>query len=123
MVRQLRRRAATGRASPSFGSDQRRSVRDAPRTPARPTPPAPAPLYLHPILDEAALRRVSGGQAVVRERTEHLIATADLPHAIIQLPRLDLGTTSAWPTRSACWPSTTAALNTIVYVDSPAGNL
>ncbi|MBS2966019.1 helix-turn-helix domain-containing protein [Actinocrinis puniceicyclus] len=79
-----------------------------------------ARLELHAILDEAALRRVVGGPAVMREQIEHLLAAADLPNVLVQILPLDLG---AHVGMAGAFSLLAFDENAIVYVDSPAGNL
>ncbi|RJQ74960.1 XRE family transcriptional regulator [Pseudonocardiaceae bacterium YIM PH 21723] len=45
----------------------------------------PEPLQLWAILDEAALRRVVGGQDVMHRQLQHLLSMADEPHVTIQV--------------------------------------
>jgi transcriptional regulator with XRE-family HTH domain len=45
----------------------------------------PDPPRIHAVLDEAVLRRITGGRAVMREQLQHLAALAVLPHIEIQV--------------------------------------
>lgn len=49
------------------------------------------PLMLHALIDEAALRRVIGGPAVMVEQLDHLLTMADLPHVTIQVLPFEVG--------------------------------
>lgn len=82
-----------------------------------------ARLELHAILDEAALRRIVGDRAVMREQTEHLLAAADLPNVLVQVLPLDRGAHVGMAGAFSLLAFDENAGNTIVYVDSPAGNL
>jgi transcriptional regulator with XRE-family HTH domain len=83
----------------------------------------PSPLELHAILDEATLRRAVGGPAVMREQTEHLITMADLPHVTIQIIPLAVGAHAGMAGAFSLLAFDENAENTVVYIDSPAGNI
>ncbi len=45
----------------------------------------PTPLSVHAVIDEAVVRRVVGGSAVMREQLEHLVAMTKRPHVTLQV--------------------------------------
>jgi transcriptional regulator with XRE-family HTH domain len=51
----------------------------------------PAPPRLWAVIDEAALRRPTGGPATMRAQLRHLIETAELPHVTIQVLPFSVG--------------------------------
>jgi transcriptional regulator with XRE-family HTH domain len=81
------------------------------------------PLELWAIIDEGALRRPIGGPAVMRAQLEHLRAVAELPNITIQVVPL---TQEDQPGLGGAFTLLDFADSddpTIVYIDSPAGNL
>ncbi|WP_432957056.1 DUF5753 domain-containing protein [Micromonospora haikouensis] len=51
----------------------------------------PAPLRLHAILSEAAVRTEVGGPEVLREQLDHLVTLSRLPNVTIQVLRFEAG--------------------------------
>jgi hypothetical protein len=51
----------------------------------------PQPPTLWAVMDEAALRRPLGGQAVMRRQIEHLLEMSSLPHVALQVVPFDRG--------------------------------
>ncbi|GAB2682568.1 helix-turn-helix transcriptional regulator [Saccharopolyspora gloriosae] len=49
------------------------------------------PLFMHAIIDEAALRRVIGGERVMVEQIQHLLEFCASPHVIVQVMTFDRG--------------------------------
>jgi transcriptional regulator with XRE-family HTH domain len=49
------------------------------------------PLGLWAVLDESALRRLTGGRRVIQAQIRHLLAVCDLPNVTIQMMPLQLG--------------------------------
>ncbi|MFE7666414.1 helix-turn-helix domain-containing protein [Streptomyces celluloflavus] len=79
------------------------------------------PLELWAIMDESVLRRPTGGSEVMREQLRHLRTMAELPNITIQIV----------PLSGEDNPGLAGAFTlldfsedpTVVYIDSPAGNL
>ncbi|MGQ0839230.1 DUF5753 domain-containing protein [Actinokineospora sp.] len=49
------------------------------------------PLQLHAVIDEAVIRRVVGGPAIMAEQLRHLLAASDQPNVTIQIVPFDAG--------------------------------
>lgn len=82
------------------------------------------PLELHAILDEAALRRAVGGPPVMLEQIQHLTVTAtELAHVTVQIVAYAAGAHTGMAGAFSLLAFDDNPENTIVYVDSPAGNL
>ena len=80
-----------------------------------------SPLDLWVIMDEAAIRRPVGGPEVMRQQLAHLVEATALPNVTLQV----------FPMSKASHPGLGGAYAlldfeadpTVIYVDSPAGNL
>jgi transcriptional regulator with XRE-family HTH domain len=81
------------------------------------------PLELWAIVDEAALRRQVGGQAVMRAQLDHLLAAADLPHVTLQVIPFTVGAHAGMPGSFVFMQFTEAAIPDVIYLDSMAGDL
>jgi hypothetical protein len=51
----------------------------------------PEPTHLWAIIDESALRRMTGGRAVIQAQIRHLLAAGDRPNVTIQMMPLESG--------------------------------
>jgi transcriptional regulator with XRE-family HTH domain len=81
------------------------------------------PLGLWVIVDEAALRRQVGGQAVMRAQLDHVLAAADLPHVTFQVIPFTVGAHAGMPGSFVFMQFTEPAIPDVIYLDSMAGDL
>jgi transcriptional regulator with XRE-family HTH domain len=75
------------------------------------------------IMDEAAVRRVVGGQAVMRAQLARLAEAAALPHVTVQIIPYDAGAHPGMPGSFVVLDFPNPADQSIVYLDSMAGDL
>ena len=81
------------------------------------------PLELWGIVDEAALRRQVGGQAVMRTQLRRLLDAVELPNITFQVIPFDVGAHAGMPGSFVFLQFAEAAIPDVVYVDSMAGEL
>jgi transcriptional regulator with XRE-family HTH domain len=81
------------------------------------------PLELWGIVDEAAVRRQVGGQAVMRTQLRHLLDAIDLPNVTFQVIPFDVGAHAGMPGSFVFLQFAEAAIPDVIYVDSMAGEL
>jgi transcriptional regulator with XRE-family HTH domain len=81
------------------------------------------PLELWAIIDEAALRRRSGGDAVMRAQIQHLLEASDLPQVTFQVIPFSVGAHPGMPGSFAFLQFAEAAIPDVIYIDSMAGEL
>ncbi|MEU8623129.1 helix-turn-helix transcriptional regulator [Streptomyces sp. NPDC048623] len=79
------------------------------------------PLNVWIILDEYAIRRDVGGEEVNREQRQHLAEMAELPNVTLQVIPANKGAHPGLAGQFALFEF--EANPSVVYVDSPAGNL
>ena len=80
------------------------------------------PLGFWAILDEAAIRRMVGGSAVMREQLAHLLEAAKQPNITLQVITFDMGAHPGMP-GSFVYMEFDPADPELVYVDTLAGDL
>jgi transcriptional regulator with XRE-family HTH domain len=80
------------------------------------------PLGFWAILDEAAIRRMVGGSAVMRKQLAHLLEAAKQPNITLQVITFDMGAHPGMP-GSFVYMGFDAADPELVYVDTLAGDL
>jgi hypothetical protein len=83
-------RAALQAGSPTTPPDQVRQLAEA-RMSRQAVLAREQPLRLWAITDEAALRRLVGGRAIMREQLEYMADRAALPHVTLQVIPYDVG--------------------------------
>jgi transcriptional regulator with XRE-family HTH domain len=81
------------------------------------------PLELWGIVDEAALRRQVGGQAVMRAQLRHVLDASDLPNVTFQVIPFDVGAHAGMPGSFVFLQFADEAIPQVIYVDSMAGEL
>jgi len=81
------------------------------------------PPKLWAIMDEAAVRRVVGGQAVMRSQLTRLQEAAALPNVTVQLIPYEAGAHPGMPGSFIVLEFPDPADQSIVYIDSMAGDL
>lgn len=81
------------------------------------------PLRLRAIMDEAAIRRVVGGQRVMREQLLHLNTMSKLPHVELQIIPFTAGAHPGMPGSYILIDFPDPADPSVVYIDSMAGDL
>jgi transcriptional regulator with XRE-family HTH domain len=81
------------------------------------------PLELWGIVDEAALRRQVGGQAVMQAQLHHLLEAAELPHITFQVIPFSVGAHAGMPGSFVFMQFAEAAIPDVIYLDSMAGDL
>jgi transcriptional regulator with XRE-family HTH domain len=81
------------------------------------------PLELWGIVDEAALRRQVGAQAVMRAQLRHLLDSSELPNITFQVIPFDAGAHAGMPGSFVFLQFAEAAIPDVIYVDSMAGEL
>lgn len=81
------------------------------------------PLELWGIVDEAALRRQVGGQAVMRAQLRHVLDAVELPNVTFQVIRFDAGAHAGMRGSFVFLQFTDAAIPDVIYIDSMAGEL
>ncbi|MER5476782.1 helix-turn-helix transcriptional regulator [Streptomyces sp. NPDC002734] len=81
------------------------------------------PLRLWTVLDEAALRRMVGNQAVMREQLEHLVEQAQMPHVTVQVIPFDLGAHPGLNGQYAILEFPDASDSSVVYIEGVTSDL
>jgi len=81
------------------------------------------PLELWGIVDEAALRRQVGGQAVMQAQLHHLLEAAELPHITFQVIPFSVGAHAGMPGSFVFMQFAEATIPDVIYLDSMAGDL
>src|SRR5215469_11111401 len=81
------------------------------------------PLELWGIVDEAALRRQVGGQAVMRTQLRRLLDASELPNVTFQVIPFDAGAHAGMPGSFVFLQFAEAAIPDVIYIDSMAGEL
>jgi hypothetical protein len=81
------------------------------------------PLELWGIVDEAALRRQVGGQAVMQAQLRHLLEAAELPHITFQVIPFSVGAHAGMPGSFVFMQFAEATIPDVIYLDSMAGDL
>jgi len=81
------------------------------------------PLRLWTVLDEAALRRVVGGRAVMREQLEHLVEQSQLPHVTVQVIPFEMGAHPGLNGQYAILEFPDAADSSVVYIEGVTSDL
>lgn len=81
------------------------------------------PLRLWTVLDEAALKRVVGNQAVMREQLEHLVEQAQLPHVTVQVIPFELGAHPGLNGQYAILEFPDASDSSVVYIEGVTSDL
>lgn len=82
-----------------------------------------APLRLWTVLDEAALRRVVGDRAVMREQLEHLVEQSRLPHVTVQVIPFHLGAHPGLNGQYAILEFPDASDSSVVYIEGVTSDL
>jgi len=80
------------------------------------------PLGFWAILDEAAIRRLVGGSAVMRDQLTHLLEVAKQPNITLQVITFDMGAHPGMP-GSFVYMEFDQGDPELVYVDTLAGDL
>ena len=81
------------------------------------------PLELWGIVDEAALRRQVGGQAVMHAQLNHLLEASELPNITLQVIPFSVGAHAGMPGSFVFMQFTEASIPDVIYLDSMAGDL
>lgn len=81
------------------------------------------PLKLWAVLDEAALRRVVGGPAVMRAQLDHLVSAAKAPNVTFQVIRFGAGAHPGMPGQFITLDFSDPMDTDLIYVDTLAGDL
>lgn len=81
------------------------------------------PLNLWAILDEAAIRRMVGGKAVMRAQLAHLVAITEQPNVTLQVITFDVGAHPGMPGSFVYMEFGEPTDPELVYVDTLAGDL
>ena len=81
------------------------------------------PLELWVIVDEAALRRQVGGQAVMQAQLSHLVQAAELPNVTFQVIPFRDGAHAGMPGSFVFMQFDDATIPEVIYIDSMAGDL
>ena len=81
------------------------------------------PLELWGIVDEAALRRQVGGQAVMQAQFRHLLEVSELPNVTFQVIPFDAGAHAGMPGSFVFLQFEEAAIPHVIYVETMAGEL
>jgi hypothetical protein len=85
---------------------------------------ADEPLMVHAIMDEMALRRPVGGTEVMGRQLDHLVTSVERrPNITVQIVPLTVGVYAAMNGHFAVIEPRDPTADSVVYVDSPAGNL
>jgi transcriptional regulator with XRE-family HTH domain len=82
-----------------------------------------SPLHLWAIMDEAAIRRVVGGRAVMAAQLAHLQEAATLPNVTVQVIPYEAGAHPGMPGSFIVLDFPDPADQSLVYIDSMAGDL
>ncbi|ANH92017.1 MULTISPECIES: helix-turn-helix transcriptional regulator [unclassified Streptomyces] len=81
------------------------------------------PLRLWTVLDEAALRRVVGGPALMREQLEHLVEQSRLPHVTVQVIPFGMGAHPGLNGQYAILEFPDTADSSVVYIEGVTSDL
>ncbi|MFE7212413.1 helix-turn-helix domain-containing protein [Streptomyces sp. NPDC057611] len=81
------------------------------------------PLRLWTVLDEAALRRIVGGPALMREQLEHLVEQSRLPHVTVQVIPFDMGAHPGLNGQYAILEFPDTADSSVVYIEGVTSDL
>ncbi|WP_151774392.1 helix-turn-helix domain-containing protein [Streptomyces abyssomicinicus] len=81
------------------------------------------PLRLWTVLDEAALKRIVGNRAVMREQLEHLVEQAQMPHVTVQVIPFDLGAHPGLNGQYAILEFPDASDSSVVYIEGVTSDL
>ncbi|MFI1536713.1 helix-turn-helix domain-containing protein [Streptomyces anandii] len=81
------------------------------------------PLRLWTVLDEAALRRVVGNRALMREQLEHLVEQSQLPHVTVQVIPFEMGSHPGLNGQYAILEFPDAADSSVVYIEGVTSDL
>jgi hypothetical protein len=81
------------------------------------------PLRLWTVLDEAALRRVVGNKALMREQLEHLVEQSQLPHVTVQVIPFEMGAHPGLNGQYAILEFPDAADSSVVYIEGVTSDL
>ncbi|MFL6077891.1 MAG: helix-turn-helix domain-containing protein [Mycobacteriales bacterium] len=75
------------------------------------------------VLDEAALRRPVGGQAVMQRQLEHLVKLLGEPNIAIEVVPFEIGAYPGMKGPSTILKFGAQAQSTVLYVEGPAGDM
>ncbi|MFF9059954.1 helix-turn-helix domain-containing protein [Streptomyces sp. NPDC101213] len=81
------------------------------------------PLRLWTVMDEAALRRVVGGKALMRDQLEHLVEQSRLPHVTVQVIPFEMGAHPGLNGQYAILEFPDAADSSVVYIEGVTSDL
>ncbi|MFE7232183.1 helix-turn-helix domain-containing protein [Streptomyces sp. NPDC002405] len=81
------------------------------------------PLRLWTVLDEAALRRVVGSPALMREQLEHLVEQSQMPHVTVQVIPFDMGAHPGLNGQYAILEFPDTADSSVVYIEGVTSDL
>ena len=81
------------------------------------------PLKLWAVVDEAALRRVVGGPAVMQQQLEHLAELGNAPNITLQVIRFGAGAHPGMPGQFILLDFADPMDTDLIYIDSMAGDL
>ncbi|MEU7378627.1 helix-turn-helix transcriptional regulator [Streptomyces sp. NPDC088337] len=81
------------------------------------------PLRLWTVLDEAALRRVVGSPALMREQLEHLVEQTRLPHVTVQVIPFEMGAHPGLNGQYAILEFPDTADSSVVYIEGVTSDL
>ncbi|MEU6006222.1 helix-turn-helix transcriptional regulator [Streptomyces sp. NPDC047453] len=81
------------------------------------------PLRLWTVLDEAALRRIVGSPALMREQLEHLVEQSRLPHVTVQVIPFDMGAHPGLNGQYAILEFPDTADSSVVYIEGVTSDL
>ncbi|MGW2764921.1 helix-turn-helix domain-containing protein [Streptomyces sp. NPDC001275] len=81
------------------------------------------PLRLWTVLDEAALRRIVGSPALMREQMEHLVEQSRLPHVTVQVIPFDMGAHPGLNGQYAILEFPDTADSSVVYIEGVTSDL
>ncbi|MEO3976138.1 helix-turn-helix transcriptional regulator [Streptomyces sp. CAU 1734] len=84
---------------------------------------ADQPLRLWAVIDEAALHRIVGGKAQMREQLEHLIELSQLPHVTVQVLPFDMGAHPGINGQYAILEFPDATDSSVVYIEGVTSDL
>lgn len=81
------------------------------------------PLRLWTVLDEAALRRVVGSRALMKEQLEYLVEMSQLPHVTVQVIPFDMGAHPGLNGQYAILEFPDASDSSVVYIEGVTSDL
>ncbi|MEU3348951.1 helix-turn-helix transcriptional regulator [Streptomyces sp. NPDC006700] len=81
------------------------------------------PLRLWTVLDEAALRRVVGSPALMRDQLEHLVEQTRLPHVTVQVIPFEMGAHPGLNGQYAILEFPDTADSSVVYIEGVTSDL